>query len=58
MREFWEDYYSIPWFDDDWYDEDYEAYDYAEQRRQEELEEEQDQRVWWSTYDPYEDWNY
>ena len=53
--------------DDDWYDEDMmgfdfsysdEAYDYAEQRRQEELEDEQEQRVWWSTYDPYEDWNY
>ena len=67
MREFWEDYYSIPWFDDDWYDEDYEAYDfsysdeayeYAERRRQEELEEEQEQRDWWSTYDPYEDWDY
>ncbi len=53
--------------DDDWYDEDMmdfdfsysdEAYDYAEQRRQEELENEQDQRDWWSTYDPYMDWNY
>lgn len=66
MREFWEDYYSIPWFDDDWYDEDYEAYnfsysdeayDYAEQRRQEELEDEQDHRGWWydEAYDPYED---
>lgn len=53
--------------DDDWYDEDMmdfdfsysdEAYDYAEQRRQEELEDEQDHRNWWSTYDPYEDWDY
>ena len=67
MREFWEDYYSIPWFDGDWYEEDYEAYDfsysdgaydYAERRRQQELEDEQDQRDWWSTYDPYEDWDY
>lgn len=53
--------------DDDWYDEDMmgfdfsysdEAYDYAERRRLEELEEEQEQRDWWSTYDPYEDWDY
>lgn len=53
--------------DNDWYDEDCmgfdfsysdEAYDYAERRRQQELEDEQDQRDWWSTYDPYEDWDY
>ena len=53
--------------DNDWYNEDMmgfdfsysdEAYGYTEQRRQEELEDEQDQRDWWSTYDPYEDWDY
>lgn len=63
IREFWEDYYSIPWFDDDWYDEDYEAYDfsysdeaydYAEQRRQEELE---DDYLDYG-YGPYMDWDY
>jgi hypothetical protein len=68
MRDFWEDYYAIPWEDDDdWYDEDYmgfdfsysdEAYVYAERRRFEELMDEQNQRDWWSTYDPYEDWDY
>lgn len=55
------------WTEEQWYDEDYmgfdfsysdEAYDYAEQRRQKELEDEQDHRDWWSTYDPYEDWDY
>ena len=35
-----------------------EAYDYAERRRLEELEDEEDQRDWWSIYDPYEDWDY
>ena len=64
MREFWEDYYSIPWFDDDWYDEDYEAYDfnysdeaydYAEERRLEEIYESQFSDY---GYDPYMDWNY
>lgn len=63
MREFWEDYYSIHWFDDDWYQEDYEAYDfsysdgardYAEQRRQEELE---DDYLDYG-YGPYMDWDY
>lgn len=53
--------------DDDWYDEDMmgfdfsysdEAYEYAERRRLEKLEDEENQRVWWSTYGPYEDWDY
>jgi hypothetical protein len=55
------------WAEQDRYDEDYmgfdfsysdEAYDYAEQRRLEELEDEQYQRDWWSTFDPYMDWHY
>lgn len=67
MDELWQDLMEMMWEDDDWYDEDTmgfdfsysdEAYDYAEQRRLEELEEEQEQRDWWSTYDPYEDWDF
>lgn len=50
-----EDWHNDMCFDFSYSDE---AYDYAEQRRQEELEDEQDQRDWWSTYDPYEDWDY
>lgn len=55
------------WAEEEWYDEDMmgfdfsysdEAYDYAERRRLKELEDEENQRVWWSTYDPYEDWDY
>ena len=66
MDELWEDLWDLM-IADDWYDEDRmgfdfsysdEAYDYAERRRQQELEDEQDQRDWWSTYDPYEDWDY
>lgn len=53
--------------EDNWYDDDLscfdfsysdEAWDYAEQRRLEELMEEQEQQDWWSTYDPYENYDY
>lgn len=67
MDEVWQEEQALMWEDDDWYDDhpmsfdlkySDEAYDYAERRRLEELEDEQEQRDWWSTYDPYEDWDY
>ena len=67
MDEIWQDEQKLMWEDDDWYDDhpmsfDFsysdEAYEYAEQRRLEEIQYDYEQRVWWSTYDPYEDWYY
>lgn len=63
LDEVWQEEQTQMWGDDEdmiGFDFSYsdEAFDYAERRRLEELEDEQEQRDWWSTYDPYEDWDY